>query len=291
VTREEQLRWEARWAVPAAIASFAAAVLFVVSATLFLPKDRDGIGGAADLLLSIDQNPGSYFASQICTTLAALLLIVVFVYLFRAVVARRGGVPSWFVYLIYAAPVLFAIGSIGVALHARDVADTFTSSGVTHGNPGNERAQDLLKPNGLLVAAQTAGTVGVAFLFVMLPLRARRVGLLTPFMGVIGAIAGALIVFQLAGVSAIVQGFWLAALGVLLLGRWPGGRGPAWESGEPEPWLTAGQRRAAMARGRGDAPEPAGRPRPEAGGNAQPDDPEPVPERPPSRKRRKKKRR
>ena len=29
-----------------------------------------------------------------------------------------------------------------------------------------------------LLAAQTAGTVGVAFLFVMLPLRARKVGLL-----------------------------------------------------------------------------------------------------------------
>jgi hypothetical protein len=290
VTREEQLRWEARWAVPAGISSLAAAVLFVVSATLFLPKDRKGIGGAADLLLSIDQKPGSYFASQICTTLAALLLIVVFVYLFRAVVARRGGVPSWFVYLIYAAPVLFAVGSIGVALHARDVADTFTSSGVTHGDPGNERARDLLTPNGLLVAAQTAGTVGVAFLFVMLPLRARRVGLLTPFMGIIGAIAGALIVFQIPGVSAIVEGFWLTALGVLLLGRWPGGRGPAWESGEPEPWLTPAQRRAAMARA-ADGAEPAGRPNRDAAGSPEPQDPEPVPERPPSRKRRKKKRR
>jgi hypothetical protein len=279
VTREEQLRWEARWAAPAAIASFGAAILFVVSATLFLPKDRKGIGGAADLLLSIHQKSGSYLASQLCTTLAALLLIGVFVYLFRAVVSRGGGVPSWFVYLIYAAPVLFAIGSVGVALHAVDVADTFASSGVTHGDPGNERARDLLTPNGLLVAAQTAGTVGVAFLFVMLPLRARRVGLLTPFMGIIGAIAGALIVFQLAGVSAIVQGFWLAALGVLLLGRWPGGRGPAWESGEAEPWLTPGQRRA-MARA-DESREPAGRP--------QPEDPEPVPDRPPSRKRRKKK--
>jgi hypothetical protein len=298
VTREEQLRWEARWAVPAAIASFAAAVLFVVSATLFLPKDRKGIGGAADLLLSIDQRSGPYLASQISTTLAALLLIGVFVYLFRAILARGGGVPGWFVYLIYAAPILFAIGSVGVALHALDVSDTFTSSGVIRGDPGNERARDLLTPNALLVAAQTAGTVGVAFLFVMLPLRARRVGLLTPFMGVIGAIAGALIVFQLAGVSAIVQGFWLGALGVLLLGRWPGGRGPAWESGEPEPWLTQGQRRAAMDRG-GEVPKARGGEAPMARGGQpsapsgppQPDDPETVPERPPSRKRRKKKRR
>ena len=89
----------------------------------------------------------------------------------------------------------------------------------------------------------------------MLPLRARRVGLLSPFMGVLGAIAGALIVFPLAGISTIVQAFWLGALGALFLGRWPGGRGPAWETGEAEPWPTAAQRRGARA---GERDEPAG---------------------------------
>ena len=100
-------------------------------------------------------------------------------------------------------------------------------------------------------------------------------------MGILGAIAGALVVFQLAGVSAIVQGFWLGALGLLFLGRWPGGRGPAWASGEAEPWPSAAQRRGEI-RGRREEPnEPGGEP---------PAEPEPVPERPPSRKRRKKKR-
>ena len=142
----------------------------------------------------------------------------------------------------------------------------------------------------MLVAAQTAGTVGVAFLFVMLPLRARRVGLLTPFMGILGAIAGALIVFQLAGVSAIVQGFWLGALGLVFIGRWPGGRGPAWETRRGP---SRGGRRAsaAPARGTREGSEPGdpdpGDPSPDAApGTA---DPEPVPDRPPSRKRRKKK--
>ena len=107
-------------------------------------------------------------------------------------------------------------------------------------------------------------------------------------MGILGAIAGALVVFQLAGVSAIVQGFWLAALGVIFLGRWPGGRGPAWESGEAEPWPSARQRQAQL-RGdppRGDPP-PADPSTDGAPGTA---DPEPVPDRPPSRKRRKKRR-
>jgi uncharacterized membrane protein YhdT len=275
VTADEQLQWEARWALPAAIASFAAAVLLVVSATLFLPKDREGIDRAPDLLLSIDQQSGAYVLSAILTAIAALLLLGVFLYLFRAVQARGGGVPRWFVYLVFAAPLLFAVGAVTYASQAVDIADEFASGTPIRGQAGADRAKDLSDVSPVLLAAQTAGTVGVAFLFVMLPLRARRVGLLTPFMGVIGAIAGALVVFQLAGISAIIQGFWLGALGLLFLGRWPGGRGPAWESGEAEPWLTTAQKRASIA------PPPPETEAPDA---------EPLPERPASRKRRKKKR-
>jgi hypothetical protein len=284
VTSDDQLQWEARWAVPAAIASFGAAVLLVISATLFLPKDRKGIDRAPDLLLSIDDQSGAYVASAVLTALAALLLLGVFLYLFRAVQARGGGVPQWFVYLVYAAPILFAVGAVSYALQAVDIADEFASGTPIRGQAGADRAKDLSDVSPILLAAQTAGTVGTAFLFVMLPLRARKVGLLTPFMGVLGAIAGALVVFQLAGISAIVQAFWLGALGALFLGRWPGGRGPAWESGEAEPWPTAAQRRAEILGPKSEAKEPGGDP-------GDPAEPEPVPERPPSRKRRNKKKR
>jgi len=286
VTADDQLQWEARWAVPAAIASFGAAVLLVVSATVFFPKDRKGIGRAPDLLLSIDEKSGAYIASAVLTALAALLLLGVFYYLFRAVLARGGGVPPWFVYLVYAAPLLFAIGSVVYALQATDIADQFVSGTPIRGQAGEDRAKDLSDISPALIAAQTAGTVGVAFLFVMLPLRARKVGLLTPFMGILGAIAGALIVFQLPGISAIVQAFWLAALGLIIVGRWPGGRGPAWETGEAQPWPTARERQAQL---RGELPPaepPPADPSPDAAPGTS--DPEPVPDRPPSRKRRKK---
>jgi hypothetical protein len=170
------------------------------------------------------------------------------------------------------------------AFQALDIADKFVSGTPIRGQAGEDRAKDLSDVSPILLAAQTAGTVGVAFLFVMLPLRARRVGLLTAFMGILGAIAGGLIVFQLAGVSAIIQGFWLGALGLVFLGRWPGGRGPAWESGEAEPWPSSAQRRAELG------PPPTEPGSDEAPGAPDPDpDPEPVPDRPPSRKRRRKK--
>jgi hypothetical protein len=277
VTRDQQLEWEARWGGPVAGASFAAGLMLLVSAMIFFPEDREGIERAPDLLLSIDEQSGAYLASAILTTLAALLLLGVFLYLFRAIEARGGGVPHWFIYLVIGAPVIYAGSAVIYALQAVDIADEFASGRPIRGQAGDDRAEDIGDISGVLLALQTAGTVGLAFLFVMLPLRARRVGLLTPFMGILGAIAGALIVFQLAGISA-------GALGALFLGRWPGGRGPAWESGEPEPWPSAAQRRGDLS------PQPDESPA-ELDPSAPPPEPEPPPERPASRKRRKKRNR
>ena len=285
MTRDQQLEWEARWSRPAAAASFGAGLMLLVSAMIFFPKDRKGIERAPDLLLSIDQDSGAYLASAALTAISALLLLGVFLYLFRAIDARGGGVPRWFIYLVIGAPVVYAISATIYAFQAVDIADEFASGTPIRGDAGDNRAERISDISGALVALQTAGTVGVAFLFVMLPLRARRVGLLTPFMGILGAISGALVVFQLAGISAIVQAFWLGALGALFVGRWPGGRGPAWETGEADPWPSAAQRRAEMM---GDGP-PADAP-PEPGPEQPPTEAEPVPERPASRKRRKKKR-
>ena len=285
MTRDEQLAWEARWAKPAAISAFVAALALLVSAMIFFPKDRKGIERGPDLLLSINDESGAYLASAILMALGALLLLGVFLYLFRAMEARGGGVPHWFIYLVVAAPVIFALSALVYAFQAVDIADQFaTEPGAIRGKAGDDRARDLSDISGILLAFQTAGTVGVAFLFVMVPLRARRVGLLTPFMGILGAIAGGMVVFQLAGISAVVQAFWLGALGALFLGRWPGGRGPAWETGEAEPWPSAAQRRAELSE---SAPEQA--PQPEPGDGAP--EPEEIPERPASRKRRKRKRR
>lgn len=283
MSREEQLSWEARWGRPAGLAAILAGAAQLVSSMLFIPEDRDGIERDVDILLSIDEQRGGYLASSVLSAVTALLLTLVFLYLFRAIRARGGGgVPSWFVYLVIGAPLVYAIASVAGAVQALDIADQFTSEpGPVRGDAGSERAADLGGANPALIGLATAGTVGFAFLFVMLPLRARRVGLLTPFMGILGVIAGVLVVFPLYGISPIIQAFWLGALGMLLLGTWPGGRGPAWQSGEAEPWPTSAQRR-------GLAPTPG---RDEPAGldpSAPPPDSEPVPERPASRKRRKK---
>ena len=288
MTRDEQLAWEARWGRPVAVATFVAGILTLFATTTFIPKNREGVEATPDLLLSIDDNSGGYMTSAILSSLATLCLAATFYYLFRAIDARGGGIPRWFVYVILAAPIAYAVSRIVYAIDAIDIADEFASGAPVRGTAGDDRAKDLSDISPVVLALQTAGTVGVAFLFVMLPLRARRVGLLTPFMGILGVIAGALIVFPFASISAIIQAFWLGAMGALLLGRWPGGRGPAWASGEAEPWPSAAQRRAdLMEKELGPTPPPE----PETEQKAAPEaDPDEVPERPPSRKRKRKRR-
>ena len=229
MTRDDQLAWEARWGRPVALATFLAGILTLFSTTTFIPKNRQGVEATPDLLLSIDDNSGGYTTSAVLASLAGLCLAATFYYLFRAIDARGGGIPRWFVYVIIAAPIAYAVSRVVYAIDAIDIADEFASGTPIRGTAGDDRANDLSDVSPVVLALQTAGTVG----------------LLTPFMGILGVIAGALIVFPFASISSIIQAFWLGALGALLLGRWPGGRGPAWESGEAEPWPSAAPRRAA----------------------------------------------
>jgi hypothetical protein len=278
VNRDEQLSWEARWGRPAGVAAIFAGILFLVAALVFPPKDRPGIESYPDALLSIDQRPSAYFAYVALPVVASILAAGVFYFLFRATQARGGGMPRWFVYIIVGAPIVYAISQALFAIELRDLADRFASQDTIRGKAGGDKADDLANFSVLVEGLRSAGFVAIAFLYVMLPLRARRVGLITPFMSILGIIVGALTVLATLGVAPVIQAFWLGAMGVLLLGIWPGGRGPAWESGEAQPWPTAAQRHGRV---------PMSGEEPQLDPNA-PVEPEPVPKRPASRKRRRK---
>jgi hypothetical protein len=290
VSKQDQLEWEGRWARPAAGAAFVAALLLLAQVVLLqtVVEDRPRVEAIPDFLLSVDEKPAMLLGARGAQALASLLLVGVFLYLFRAVQARGGGIPSWFIYLIFAGPALYALGLVLGAIGQVDVAGDFASGEPIRGEAGDRRADRLLEDSASagVFALNFAGSVATAFLFVMLPLRARRVGLMSPFLGILGVVAGALLVLQIVPlVPVIIEAFWLGALGSLYLGNWPGGRGPAWETGEPEPWPTP-------ARRRGLEPPPGAGPEPgesllEPSEPSEPE-PEPVPERPSSRKRRRK---
>jgi hypothetical protein len=308
VTNEEQLQWEARFGRPAAVAAFAAGLLLIASAVILraLLEDREGIEGWADALLSVDESPGTLVIQSIVHGLAVLCVIPVFYYLFRATAHRAPQMPRWFVYFIFIGPVLYAVAQVIGAIDRVDVAEMFAAEDYTLDDPDPERlaeqcpairgdlgadcAQELLQQSSSVGAAVPSllGPVLVAFMYVMVPLRARRAGLLSPFMSILGVIAGVMVVLQLGDLGIVIQAFWLGAAGALFLGNWPGGRGPAWESGEPDAWPTAAERRGLAPPPDEDAGgTPTGA---NGGGPSAPPEPEPVPDRPASRKRKRKRR-
>jgi hypothetical protein len=308
VTTEEKLQWEARFGRPAALAAFAAGLLLLAGTVILqsMLEDRENAEALADFLLSVNDSPSSLVIQSVMQGLAALCLIPVFYYLFRATVHRVPQIPRWFVYFIFIGPLLYAVAQVFGAIDRVDVAEMFAARDYTFDDPdparlaeqcprirgevGDDCAQELLQENANVGAAipSLIGSVLVAFMYVMVPLRARRAGLLSPFMAILGVLAGVLLVLQLVPlVPVILQAFWLGAVGALFLGNWPGGRGPAWESGEPDPWPSAAERRGLAPPREEDA---AGQAEGAANGGepAPPPEPEPVPDRPSSRKRKRK---
>lgn len=246
MSTREQLDWEARWAKPAALSAFAAALLLVagtiVRQAVALSDNPDD---ERQFLLAIHDNSGAFVASSVLQALSFLALIGVFLYLARAVLARRPGLPGMLLWLGVAGPLLLAVAGVLSDISRLDIADEFLASGAET----VKRAEDLLEDRSVAASAVgSAGTLAMALAFVFFAINAMRVGLLSRFMGVVGAIIGALYVLPILAGPLVVQLFWLIALGVLFLGAWPGGRGPAWTTGEAVEWPSA--RRSL-------APEPA----------------------------------
>jgi hypothetical protein len=73
------------------------------------------------------------------------------------------------------------------------------------------------------------------------------------FIGILGIVAGVVtVLFRGAGP---IEAFWFIAVGLMILDRWPSGRGPAWETGEATPWPSAMDRQRALMEERGELEE------------------------------------
>ena len=90
MSKTDQLEWEARLRLPAALAAFGAALLallgFVVTRSIY--EDRPGVLSGPDGLLSVNESPGVLIAGSAIGAVATLLLAFVFFYLFRATLQR-----------------------------------------------------------------------------------------------------------------------------------------------------------------------------------------------------------
>lgn len=241
----EQLDWESRWARPAAAAAFAS-VGFNVAASIYVSSSIDSRPDAdntRELLRVIDGNAGVFMTGAVLSGIAGLLFGVLLWYLYNAIRTRKPDVQTAALVLAILGPILLAIAGVLSQASLIDRAGDFLASG-----PQTEtRADDVVAERPVIVQSLgLAGALALAFATIIIAQTAMRVGLLTKFLGILGIVVGALyvlgVVFPL-GTDAI-RLFWIVAVGLVVLGWWPGGRGPAWESGQPEEWLSPAQRKA-----------------------------------------------
>jgi hypothetical protein len=261
-SKTEVLERERRWAIPTAIAALAA-VGFVLAAVLIATQSVGSTSGDSELLRQVDQHRSAQMISSILQAIGVGLLAAPLLYLFRAAQARSATMRGQLVGVVVAAPLFLAILAILSGVSTLSAATDFVNNDVPrlvahHMALGSDRANKIasdaisgtsLRP--LAAGFGLAGQLGFLIAMVYTCLHAMRVGLLSRFWGSLGMALGAVsfIFFQFALL-------WFVYLAVLLIGRLPGGRPPAWAAGEAIPWPTPGEKAAKALDGGGeDRPE------------------------------------
>jgi hypothetical protein len=129
------------------------------------------------------------------------------------------------------------------------------TDGDTEARPGDALATHTTDNDGTLQVSQALAVpalLGFVVMMVYVPLQSMRAGLLTRMVGSLGiALGAATLILPYAMLGVLL---WVGYLGLLFVGRVPGGRPPAWEAGEAIPWPRPGEEQASPE-GPGDAVE------------------------------------
>lgn len=251
--------------------------------------------GEAEILRSAHEHSSNLILGSVLQALGFAMLALPLVVLFRAAQARSPRVRSQLIGLVVAAPLFFSIGAVLNAVATSDAADQFVAGQAKPGillpaakrecnselrdkgaeefgaefgggtpvatvqRCADEKVDDEAAENAVSDASLTgpatgfgfAGKLGLAIALFYVGLWAMRTGLLSRFWGSLGMALG---VATLLGLVLFLI-IWFAYVALLLLGRLPGGRPPAWEAGEAVPWPTPGEKAAAELEPPGPASE------------------------------------
>ncbi|HEX5714416.1 MAG TPA: hypothetical protein VFX85_13995 [Solirubrobacterales bacterium] len=280
-SRSEILEWEGRWTVRAGIASLVAILLLIVGTFVGAAVSGDG---EAEILRSAHDHAGNLLAGSTLQALGFALLALPLVVLFRAAQARSERVRPQLIGLVVAAPLFFSLGAVLNAVATTDAADQFVAGDAKPGialpaakrecntelkdkgakefgeefgggtpvatvqrcaqeKVDNEAAENAISDaslTGIATGFGFAGKLGLAIALFYVGLWGMRTGLLTRFWGSLGMALG---VATLLGLVLFLI-FWFVYIALLMLGRVPNGRPPAWEAGEAIPWPTPGEKAA-----------------------------------------------
>lgn len=271
-SRDEQIAWELSRRARIGVLAVGAGILYELSASILSAVLKSvptvgliqGLGPALRGVAVPATSPGvaevRFISSHTFPTIAGSLIeaisvfltVVALSFLAQATSFRR---PQSF----RAARPLLIVGGLGFALLsiAHEVINAIEAHQFVNGHDFSDSAvQHALTTNTptvittyVAIAVTLAYAIGVG----VVSINAMRVGLLPRLLGFVGVVAAVLLVLPLP--LQLLTALWLAGVGFLLFGRWPGGDPPAWESGEARPWPTAAERRM-QAEGDGAGPPP-----------------------------------
>jgi hypothetical protein len=277
-----------RLAVPA----FAGGVLYLLSAIVISATEKGAptvgvlqglepaLRGEANPAMSPRTNEVKFIshhafpliAGSLLAAAAIVALVLVLLLMWSATRFRRPETWPLARPLVLYAGVALAIVSVGHQVISAIETHNF-AVGHDHSNHAVDQALTKSTPNLIVEYVGLLSGVALAAGMIGTMLGAQRVGLVPRWMGILGVITGLLIFFPIGGAQLqVIPAFWMVMMGVLLMGKWPGGDPPAWAAGEARPWPTAAEQRAAR---QGVKPKP--RPAAATAGPAAP----PEPARPP----------
>ena len=279
-TRQQILEWEGKWSVPTGIATFVAVVALIASAVVIGSVNGSG---DAEILTKAHEHGSDLALSAALQAIGFIILVAPLYFLFRAASSRSTRMRTQLIGLVIAAPLFFAASAVLNAAATNEAADQFakgeakptlTAAEATEkcetalddkgakefgeefdaGPTAKKDCEDTKLENdaatnalsdssfqGVAIGFGFGGRIGLAAVLLYTCLNAMRVGLLTRFWGSLGMALGVAALLLLVQFSLI----FFIYFALLLIGKLPGGRPPAWAAGEAVPWPTAGEKVAA----------------------------------------------
>jgi hypothetical protein len=249
VSTQAILDRESRYRRVVVIASLLPLLLLVGAAAIQASGGSESQLDPATLRV-INEDGVPLLAGSVVAAIAFMLLAIPLVYLFKAAQARSERMLGGLLFLVVLGPLLFGIQGVLLAIGQIDIADKFVSQESGVGDIyslSNNLAEDSGIQRAALVA-QSIGVLALIFGMVYVPLWSVRTGLLTRFHGTLGMALGASFILPpLTAITLPALLAWFMYFGLVLAGRTPKGRPPAWDAGEAVPPTRPGEEPEAAA--------------------------------------------
>jgi hypothetical protein len=218
-----------------------AGVLLLAASVVSLTGPRAPVNELTLRLIVAHERGATDIIAAVVDALAQVALVWTLVYLFGRTRVRSERAPRWVPILALLGGVLAVVTGLATTIVFSIKAGDFVSAGAQTYDEANR----LTGGSGLALLSIFAqlSSLLIAVSFVFIALRAMQIGLLPRFLGYVGMVAGALVLFPLA-FAPIIQLYWLLAVAYILSGRWPSGLPPAWRTGRAEMLPSAAETRA-----------------------------------------------